>query len=245
MNPRGPSFSEHITISLSKRLSQLPSLPWRPELISNRIKLVQVGEAASRDILDWVHRTAQVLCHLICTDARFQLQHVVWQASLSQVCGLHLGYWGSPCHSCWYGKFLPYQPPQIAGHCSIIYWKPSISFSHPVYVFCIKLLTQHAQGLRGWRPASGLSELEWSEASCRPGSHTSDGSATSKYIGLRREYIEWTRLSSFVDPRGLDIYSQKTHRVGLESGEGRWGFSPRSSREMATDWERHEGGESV
>lgn len=34
--------------------------------------------------------------------------------------------------------------------------------------------------------------------------------------------MEWTRVSSFVDPRGLEFYSQKNHRSWLESGEGRW-----------------------
>ena len=64
VNPRGPSFCEHITISLSKRLSGLPSLPWRPELISNRIKLAQAGGDTSKTSLarfTGLHRYCAIL----------------------------------------------------------------------------------------------------------------------------------------------------------------------------------------
>lgn len=53
--------------------------------------------------------------------------------------------------------------------------------------------------------------------------------------------MEWIRVSSFLDPRGLEFYSQKNHRSCLESGEGRWQGFPPGAPEMATDWERQWG----
>lgn len=51
--------------------------------------------------------------------------------------------------------------------------------------------------------------------------------------------MEQTRVSSFLNPRGLESYSPKNRRSWLESREEEMaGSSPRSSEEMDTDWER-------
>ena len=58
--------------------------------------------------------------------------------------------------------------------------------------------------------------------------------------------MEWTRVSSFVDPRGLEFYSQKNHRSWLESGEGRWqGFPPGAPERWPQIGKGCRGGESV
>lgn len=135
---------------------------------------------------------AHLLCHFISTDAHFQLRCVVWQSSLSCVWAPCLAPREYSCHNCWRGTFLPHQLPQIAGHSTIIYWKPSISLSLPVYLFCINLLKQHVRNLFFWGKErdregyppwdvphtqglwelvacrSGLFELEWPEASPLP-----------------------------------------------------------------------------
>ena len=45
---------------------------------------------------------------------------------------------------------------QIAGHCATIYRQASISFSLPVYLFCINLLKQHVRNVSLWGKERGL-----------------------------------------------------------------------------------------